>query len=145
MSKNITRKELMRYVNFIVDGICEKNGHMSFIEIRSSSNNWRMRVDESTFMFGLLKDTSKRDPEKQEIKMRNEYIHSLIAILYRFGTSVMPVDFLVEFNKLMIEYQKNHGGDAPTITDEEEQKILSDMKREYEIKEELKKYEKDGK
>jgi hypothetical protein len=144
MSKQKDRNELMRYGNFIIDGITNKDGHMAFIEVRTVSNNWKMRVDEGTFMFGLLKDASTHSKSNEDYKQMHNYIHATISVIYNFGTSGIPIDMLVDLNALLVKkYEAKIKPTGKEVT-KEEQEILDGYKREYEMKEELKKAEEDG-
>ena len=66
MSKQKGRNELMRYGNFIIDSITDRSGHMTHIEVRTASNNWKMRFDESTWMFGIMKTVFGMNPDKKD-------------------------------------------------------------------------------
>ena len=139
MSKQKDRNELMRYGNFIVEGIVDKDGHMAFIEIRAVSNNWKMRVDEGTLMFGLLKDASMHSKENEDYKQMNGYLNSVISVTYTFGTSGIPIEMLVELDKLLTKYYKSHIEPTSKKISKEEKEILDEYRMEYHMKEEFKK------
>ena len=145
MSKQKGRNELMRYGNFIIDSITDRSGHMTHIEVRTASNNWKMRLDDSTFMFGLLRDAASHSQSNEEYKQMHNYIHASISVLYTFSTSGIPVDMLVELNSLLVKQQEKQLKAVNKKVTKEEQEILDGYKREYQMKEELKKAEKDGK
>ena len=129
----------MRYGNFIVEGIVDKNGHMAFIEIRAVSNNWKMRVDEGTLMFGLLKDASMHSKENEDYKQMNGYLNSVISVTYTFGTSGIPIEMLVELDKLLTKYYKSQIEPTSKKISKEEKEILDEYRMEYHMKEEFKK------
>ena len=139
MSKQKDRNELMRYGNFIVEGIVDKNGHMAFIEIRAVSNNWKMRVDEGTLMFGLLKDASMHSKENEDYKQMNGYLNSVISVTYTFGTSGIPIEMLVELDKLLTKFYKSQIEPTSKKISKEEKEILDEYRMEYHMKEEFKK------
>ena len=145
MSKQKDRNELMRYGNFIIDSITDRSGHMTHIEVRTASNNWKMRLDDSTFMFGLLRDAASHSQSNEEYKQIHNYIHATISVIYNFGTSGIPIDMLVDLNALLVKkYEAKIKPTGKEVT-KEEQEILDGYKREYEMKEELKKAEENGK
>ena len=145
MSKQKGRNELMRYGNFIIDSITDRSGHMTHIEVRTASNNWKMRLDDSTFMFGLLRDAASHSQSNEEYKQIHNYIHATISVIYNFGTSGIPIDMLVDLNALLVKkYEAKIKPTGKEVT-KEEQEILDGYKREYEMKEELKKAEENGK
>ena len=139
MSKQKDRNELMRYGNFIVEGIVDKDGHMTFIEIRAVSNNWKMRVDEGTLMFGLLKDASMHSKDNEGYKQMNGYLNSVISVTYTFGTSGIPIEMLVELDKLLTKYYKSQIEPTSKKISKEEKEILDEYRMEYHMKEEFKK------
>ena len=145
MSKKTNRQELLRLGNFTIFGVRDVFGHQTMMEICAVSRNWISRFDESTFMFGLIKSIVGMSPEKIETKQWMTYLQSLINVQYQFSTSGCPVEILVEIGKLLLSYQEKVASEANKPTEEEEKKTLDDMKREYEMKEELKNIDKNGK
>ena len=112
---------------------------MSFIEIRAVSNNWKMRVDEGTLMFGLLKDASMHSKENEDYKQMNGYLNSVISVTYTFGTSGIPIEMLVELDKLLTKYYKSQIEPTSKKISNEEKEILDEYRMEYHMKEEFKK------
>ena len=104
-----------------------------------------MRLDDSTFMFGLLRDAASHSQSNEEYKQIHNYIHASISVLYTFSTSGIPVDMLVELNSLLVKQQDKQLKAVSKKVTKEEQEILDGYNREYQMKEELKKAEKDGK
>ena len=145
MSKQNNRQEMMRYGNFIADRIFNKDGHTTFIEIRTSSGNWKMRFDESTWLFGLMKEIVGMNPNKEETPRYKNYIHSVTNILYQFGTCGIPVEMLTNLDKMLNEYIEQTAKNTPSPTEEEEKETLDEMKREYEMRDEIKNIEKNEK
>ena len=143
MSKQKDRNELNRYGNFIVDAILDKNGHTTHIEVRTSSGNFKFRVDEGTFMFSILKEASTKSDKNPMVKKYHDYIHATIAMIYRFGVSGIPVDFLEELDNLLVKYAERKSKEN-SHDEKEEKAIIVDMKRDQEMKDELKN-NKDGK
>ena len=145
MSKKTNRQELLRLGNFTIFGVRDVFGHQTMMEICSASKNWITRFDESTFMFGLIKSIVGMSPEKIETKQWMAYLKSLINVQYQFATSGCPVEVLVEIGKLLLSYQEKVSNETNQPTEEEEKKTLDDMKRENEMKDELKNIEENGK
>lgn len=138
MSKKDNREELLRLGNFKIEGIRDVFGHQTLMQIRTTSGNWITKIDESTFMFGLIKSIVGMSPEKIETKQWMTYLQSLINVQYQFSTSGCPVEILVEIGKLLLSYQEKVASEANKPTEEEEKKTLDDMKREHEMIDELK-------
>ena len=84
-------------------------------------------------------------PEKIETKQWMAYLQSLINVQYQFATSGCPVEVLVEIGKLLLSYQEKVSNETNQPTEEEEKKTLDDMKRENEMKDELKNIEENDK
>ena len=84
-------------------------------------------------------------PEKIETKQWMTYLQSLINVQYQFSTSGCPVEVLVEIGKLLLSYQEKISSEANKPTEEEEKETLDEMKREYEMRDEIKNIEKNGK
>jgi hypothetical protein len=82
MGKQKDRMEVLRLGSFIADGILDKDGHTTFIEIRTASGNWKMRFDESTWMFGIIKTVFGMNPDKKDTKQWMNYLHAVTNILY---------------------------------------------------------------
>ena len=139
MSKQKDRKEIMRYGNFIVDSIIDRTGHMTHIEVRASSGNFKFRVDEYTFMFGLLKELSMMDFNKEENKRWFSYIHATIALLYRFGTCGIPVETITDIGKALTKYDNSMSEQkSKEASKSEDKESIEEMKREQEMSDELK-------
>ena len=145
MRKKTNRQELLRLGNFTIFGVRDVLGHQTMMEICSASKNWITRFDESTFMFGLIKSIVGMSPEKIETKQWMTYLQSLINVQYQFSTSGCPVEVLVEIGKLLLSYQEKISSEANKPTEEEEKETLDEMKREYEMRDEIKNIEKNGK
>ena len=143
MSRKENREELLRLGNFKFEGIMDVFGHMSIMEIHSVSGNWRTKIDDGTFMFGLVKSIFGMNPDKEDTKQWMNYLHSLVNVEYRFATSGCPVDVLVQLGKMLIEYEEKIARESKKPTKKEEKETLSEMKREQEMKDELKNIEKD--
>lgn len=112
---------------------------MAFIEIRAVSNNWKMRVDEGTLMFGLLKESSMHSKDNEDYKKINGYLNSVISVTYTFGTSGIPIEMLVELDKLLTKYYKSQIEPTSKKISKEEKEILDEYRMEYHMKEEFKK------
>ena len=138
MSKKDNREELLRLGNFKIEGIRDVFGHQTLMQIRTTSGNWITKIDESTFMFGLVKSIIGMAANKTETKQWMTYLQSLINVQYQFSTSGCPVEILVEIGKLLLSYQEKVASEANKPTEEEEKKTLDDMKREHEMIDELK-------
>lgn len=145
MSKKNNREELLRLGNFAIYGVRDAFGHQTMMEICAVSRNWISRFDESTFMFGLIKSIVGMSPEKTETKQWMTYLQSLINVQYQFSTSGCPVEVLVEIGKLLLSYQEKIAKESKQPTEEEEKKTLDDMKREHEMRDELKNIQENGK
>ena len=68
MGKQKDRMEVLRLGSFIADGILDKDGHTTFIEIRTASGNWKMRFDESKLRFGIRKTVFDMNADKKDNK-----------------------------------------------------------------------------
>ena len=145
MSKKNNREELLRLGNFKIEGIRDVFGHQTLMQIRTTSGNWITKIDESTFMFGLVKSIIGMAANKTETKQWMTYLQSLINVQYQFSTSGCPVEVLVEIGKLLLSYQEKISSEANKPTEEEEKETLDEMKREYEMRDEIKNIEKNGK
>ena len=145
MSKKNNREELLRLGNFKIEGIRDVFGHQTLMQIRTTSGNWITKIDESTFMFGLVKSIIGMAANKTETKQWMAYLQSLINVQYQFATSGCPVEVLVEIGKLLLSYQEKVSNETNQPTEEEEKKTLDDMKRENEMKDELKNIEENDK
>ena len=145
MSKKNNREELLRLGNFAIYGVKDAFGHQKMMEICAVSRNWISRFDESTFMFGLIKSIVGMSPEKIETKQWMTYLQSLINVQYQFSTSGCPVEVLVEIGKLLLSYQEKISSEANKPTEEEEKETLDEMKREYEMRDEIKNIKKNEK
>ena len=145
MSKKNNREELLRLGNFAIYGVKDAFGHQTMMEICAVSRNWISRFDESTFMFGLVKIIIGMAANKTETKQWMAYLQSLINVQYQFATSGCPVEVLVEIGKLLLSYQEKVSNETNQPTEEEEKKTLDDMKREQEMRDELKNIEENGK
>ena len=141
MSKKNNREELLRLGNFKIEGIRDVFGHQTLMQIRTTSGNWITKIDESTFMFGLVKSIIGMAANKTETKQWMDYLQSLINVQYQFATSGCPVEVLVEIGKLLLSYQEKVSNETNQPTEEEEKKTIDDMKREKEMKDELKNIE----
>lgn len=137
MSKQKERYELNRYGNFIVEGISDKKGHTTHIEVRTTSGNFKFRVDEGTLMFSIIKDAAMRSNKTPINKNYHDYIHATIATIYRFGVSGIPLDFLEELDHLFVKYTENKSKES-SHDEKEEKTIIKEMKRDQEMKDELK-------
>jgi hypothetical protein len=144
MAKKDKTEELIRLGNFTIYGIRDAYGHQTMMDIRSASKNWLMRFDESTFMFGLIKSVVGMNPNKTETKQWYSYLQALVNVEYQFGTGGVAVEILVEIGKMLISYAGKQAKEAKSPTKKQEKETLADMKREYEMKEELKKAEENG-
>ena len=138
MSKKKSREELLKLGNFTIYGVRDVLGHQTMMEVCAVSKNWMIRFDESTFMFGLIKSIICMPLESIETARWLKYLESLIVVEYQFGTSGCPVEVLVELGKSLIGYQEKESKEANQPTEEEEKKTIDDMKRGYEMKEEMK-------
>ena len=118
---------------------------MYSIEIKTTSGNWSMKIGDDTFMFGLIKSIFHKSPNNQERKKFDDYLHSVISILYNFGTSSIPIEVLVDIDKSISLYMEKLAKKSHIPTKEEENKYIDEAKKENEMKEELKKQKKDGK
>ena len=136
MSKENSKKELMRYGNFMITGILDKSGHMCFIEIRATSNNWKMRIDDTTFMYGLILNVYKMNDKNPDKKNWDNYLHSCISVIFNFGTCGIPIEMLPEIDKLLRDFIEKQS--KPEMSKKEEKKYFSDLKKEYELKEKIK-------
>ena len=145
MSKKNNREDLLRLGNFAIYGVKDAFGHQTMMEICAVSRNWISRFDESTFMFGLVKIIIGMAANKTETKQWMAYLQSLINVQYQFATSGCPVEVLVEIGKLLLSYQEKVSNETNQPTEEEEKKTLDDMKREQEMRDELKNIEENGK
>jgi hypothetical protein len=65
MGKQKDRMEMLRLGNFIADGILDKDGHTTFIEIRTASGNWKMRFDESTWDVRNYENRIRYEPRQK--------------------------------------------------------------------------------
>lgn len=144
MGKQKDRMEVLRLGSFIADGILDKDGHTTFIEIRTASGNWKMRFDESTWMFGIMKTVFGMNPDKKDTKQWMNYLHAVTNILYEFGTCGIPIEILPKLDKLIMDYIDEISKNAKQPTDSEEKETLDDMKREYDMRDELKNIDKNG-
>ena len=144
MSKKDNREELLRLGNFKIEGLRDVSGHQTFMQIRTTSGNWITKIDESTFMFGLVKSIIGMAANKTETKQWMAYLQSLINVQYQFATSGCPVEVLVEIGKLLLSYQEKVASEANKPTEEEEKETLDEMKREYDMSDELKNIDKNG-
>lgn len=145
MSKKTNRQELLRLGNFTIFGVRDTFGHQTMMEICAVSRNWISRFDESTFMFGLIKSIVGMSPEKIETKQWMAYLKSLINVEYQFAISGCPVEILYELGKMLISYSEKQSKESKNPTKKQEKETIADMKREYEMKEELKNIDKNGK
>jgi hypothetical protein len=145
MSKKNNREELLRLGNFKIEGIRDVFGHQTLMQIRTTSGNWITKIDESTFMFGLVKSIIGMAANKTETKQWMAYLQSLINVQYQFATSGCPVEILYELGKMLISYSEKQSKESKNPTKKQEKETIADMKREYEMKEELKNIDKNGK
>jgi hypothetical protein len=96
-------------------------------------------------MFGLVKSIIGMAANKTETKQWMAYLQSLINVQYQFATSGCPVEILYELGKMLISYSEKQSKESKNPTKKQEKETIADMKREYEMKEELKNIDKNGK
>ena len=145
MRKKTNRQELLRLGNFTIFGVRDVFGHQTMMEICSASKNWITRFDESTFMFGIIKSVIGMKEDSTETKQWMAYLKSLINVEYQFAISGCPVEILYELGKMLISYSEKQSKESKNPTKKQEKETIADMKREYEMKEELKNIDKNGK
>lgn len=143
MNKN-KRTEIMRLGNFTVYGVKDIFGHQTMMEICAVSKNWMMRIDEGTFMFGIIKSVMGMAEGTDETKSWYAYLQSLIHVEYQFGTCGVPVDILMEIGKMLMDYAEKQAQEVKKLRKKDEKETLSDLRREVEMKEELQNIDKNG-
>ena len=84
------------------------------------------------------------NPDKKDTKQWMNYLHAVTNILYQFGTCGIPIEILPKLDKLIMDYIDEISKNAKQPTDSEEKETLDDMKREYDMRDELKNIDKNG-
>lgn len=143
--KENEKTEWMRIGNFTVYGNTDGDGHTYSADIVSASGDWVMRVDESTWSFGMLR-TLLGMKDGDDKKLWSDYYHSILSVVFRFGTEGIPVEVLVDLDKaitkhmdkLVEEGEKSH-------TEAMDKEAIAEARNEIEMRDELKKVENDEK
>ena len=137
-------KMLLRYGNFIIEGRVDVVGRMTHIIVRTSSGNWKMRIGDDTFMFGLIKSISLMNPGKEERKIWDGYMHSVLNIIYQFGVSGIPVEIMRGIYDLVNENNNKSVKSSRKTNAKDEKAALAELRTDEEMKQELINLDKDG-
>ena len=139
------REELIRLGNFTIYGLRDAFGHLSKMSVTCVGSHWTTIFDDDTTAYRWLKEFIGMSDTNVNY---NEYEYNIYRWLRFLETNVPCINFgkyydlmmdaLNEYNNILEEFLNKP-------TEEEEKKTLDDMKREQEMRDELKNIQENGK
>lgn len=121
------KKLLVELDQFIVSK--EGSNEHDWISIKAVSGFWTMRFRDDNMMYhsivGMAEDDSLHD-----------YLEAFIRMCYVMSNTLLDLDFIGDFFKIYSELQDRMLAKSPSISDEEDARILEEERKFYELKEE---------
>jgi hypothetical protein len=100
-----------------------------------------MRVDASTPMYAIIKTVFTMSPESDDGMLWNNYLHSMINVIYQLSSQGIAVDMMTGLDKLISEHNDKMLKEAHNPTKKEEKETIKDFKEDENIRETLNKIE----
>ena len=137
MSKKDNREELLRLGNFKIEGIRDVFGHQTLMQIRTTSGNWITKIDESTWMFGIIKTIVGMSKEESDRELWSNYVQSVLNVVYQFCICGIPINTLSDILNVLEVYSERAAKLAKSPTAKEEREIIKKMRKEQKMKDNI--------
>lgn len=130
-------EQLIRFGNFMVYTVRDKFGHAKYMDICAVSRNWKTRIDESTWMFGIIKSIVGMPKEESDRELWSNYVQSVLNVVYQFCICGIPIDTLSDIVNVLEVYSERASKLAKAPTAKEEREIIKKMRKEQKMKDNI--------